>query len=675
MAALRQHLSRGVRGMPEAKIIVRSSSASIARLPNTVVLPDGKKREKMGSGYVTRMICSGSQAVIYEIWNPDLEVRRAVKLLHPDHTPESERRFQTEMRISAKLHHPNIVEIYGVGMWNGLPYIEMEEIDGCTLQQLIARRGHLPVEAVAALSLMIGRALDYAHHQTYVLYGKEYSGIIHRDLKPSNIMITRDGVVKLMDFGIARPATASMHTCQGMMVGTLQYVAPEQLSGIKVDLRTDIYSLGAVVYEMLTGVRTFPNPALSELVPDIMANRYAALGDFALKIPASLSSLVHRCLRADRDKRVQNTQEFLSAVSRVYSRRSALAPEKVVAKFLNAETSEKQVARRRLHRPVVPALIWSCTAIAVIGAAAIVVANLRGSSNRKQAAAQEHQVLAPAAATDRLPAAAVSAEIWNEFAVATPARPKAAMPAAQTLRRNDTSVCIDSTRPQRAPSRAALPVDLREPVSFFPPPEAAQSAAVSKTAEDPAPAADAVPPQSPIDQLKEKYATSDLLEIMRKEWEAGEAERVLLIYQHLLDAHSRPVRAILYAIRAYKKLGKTKELAALFSDRQVNDGEFYIEKASCLRAAGELDAAAAAARQASIAPVLLLDQQVFQENLLHLTAILVTAQFDANPSDDSRRLAMEAWYNVKSRLRASPDHPQYRQASDEIRRISKTTGG
>ena len=210
-------------------------------------LPDGSERVAMGSGTITSLISRGGTALVYEIWNSELEMKRAVKLLHPDHLDESLERFETEIKITAKLRHPNIVEIYAVGKWHDLPYIEMERIDGDTIEDLLRRVGALPIEVCTAIGIMVARALYHAHNHKYMIYGKEYHGIIHRDLKPANIMVDRDGSVKLMDFGIAKPVAASARTMEGVVFGTMQYLSPEQLQSGDVDARSDIYSFGAVL--------------------------------------------------------------------------------------------------------------------------------------------------------------------------------------------------------------------------------------------------------------------------------------------------------------------------------------------------------------------------------------------------------------------------------------------
>jgi serine/threonine-protein kinase len=199
----------------------------------SVILPDGTLPLPLGSGSIAGLLGTGGMSNVYKIWTPQMETYRAVKLMKPPLSLESRHRFQTEIRIMAALSHPNIVEIHGVGEWNTLSYIEMEMIDGFTLAGIIAKKGALPIPVCTAIGLLVARALCYAHDREYVLYGKSYRGIIHRDLKPSNIMVANDGRVKLMDFGIARPVDASLMTVDGAIMGTVQYLAPEQIEGAR----------------------------------------------------------------------------------------------------------------------------------------------------------------------------------------------------------------------------------------------------------------------------------------------------------------------------------------------------------------------------------------------------------------------------------------------------------
>jgi serine/threonine protein kinase len=370
--------------MSEPKIILKSKTGSPIQLPGTLTLPDAKKSVQMGSGVITSVISSGGMAIIYEIWNAELEVKRAIKLLHPDHTKESEERFQTEMKITAKLHHPNIIEIYAVGKWNDLPYIEMERIDGVTLEKLIGDSGGLPVEVCTAIGIMTGRALNYAHNQDYQLYGKEYHGIIHRDLKPGNIMVTNAGIVKLMDFGIAKPVTVSMHTMEGVIMGTMQYLAPEQLDGKDIDVRADIYSLGTVIYEMLTGSRAFPEQNLAKLVTDKLNNNYVPLAGYSRKIPPPLCNLVEKCLRYEKEKRMQNALEFLRTLGNVHKSIDAKSPEQILSQYMKEAHHGKTLISIRKKRQRAPLMIGAFIVLPLVCASVLGIGLFKYFKNNKQ---------------------------------------------------------------------------------------------------------------------------------------------------------------------------------------------------------------------------------------------------------------------------------------------------
>jgi len=335
-------------GQPNKPVLEHSS---FKRVRNRIILPDGSQNEPLGSGIITGVLGVGGMANVYEIWNSKLELSRAVKLLHPNCTEETIQRFDTEIKITAKLHHPNIVEIHAVGCWNDLPYIEMERIDGETIEILISERGAFPPEVCTAIGVMIGRALRYAHNQEYVIYGKTYFGVIHRDLKPSNIMISNRGILKLMDFGIARPTDTSIHTTDGSILGTMQYLSPEQLEGKEPDVRTDIYSLGAVLYEMITGQKAFPEKNAAQLMLSRLKNDFKPLACYDLKIPSRLRNLIHKCMAKDRDKRVQDATSFLSEITLIHKNLTSLSPEQVLKQFIGVRNTTKVVLPTRAIVP------------------------------------------------------------------------------------------------------------------------------------------------------------------------------------------------------------------------------------------------------------------------------------------------------------------------------------
>jgi serine/threonine protein kinase len=333
---------------------------------HTVTLPDGSQPVALGSGTVRGILGMGGMSHVYEIWNTQLEVARAVKLLKPNCSDEIKQRFQTEMKISAKLHHPNIVEIHGVGEWNGISYIEMEKIDGPTLAALIEVRGAMPVEVCSAIGIMIARALDFAHNQEYMLYGRQYHGIIHRDLKPSNIMACSNGHLKLMDFGIARPTDVSIHTTDGVVLGTMQYLAPEQIQGEEVDQRSDLYSLGATLYEALTGIQAFAERNMSRLLVNKMRNDFRSLDSFKIKIPARLKWCIQKCLALEKEKRITHARQLLSELEKVHADLTEESPETVMRRFLASTPGPKtKIVTRRLV-PWIPFFVVGSLAVGIV---------------------------------------------------------------------------------------------------------------------------------------------------------------------------------------------------------------------------------------------------------------------------------------------------------------------
>src|SRR5919107_747566 len=188
---------------------------------------------------------SGGMSSVYRAYDPTLERRVAIKMMHRDISsdPAQLERFRREARAVARLNHPHIVTVIDAGEDDGAPYIVFEYVEGETLKERIRRLGRLPVSEAVAYAIEIGRALECAHDNK----------LVHRDVKPQNVLIDRDGRAKVTDFGIARSLEAQGLTATGRVLGTTDYVSPEQALGHEVTAQSDIYSLGIVLYEMLTG--------------------------------------------------------------------------------------------------------------------------------------------------------------------------------------------------------------------------------------------------------------------------------------------------------------------------------------------------------------------------------------------------------------------------------------
>jgi serine/threonine protein kinase len=268
----------------------------------------------------------------------------------PTNQKEQWDRFITEAKITAKLHHPNIIETYDTGEWHGLPFIEMEFIEGDTLADLITKHRNLPSPVCAAIALLVAKALAYAHSQEIVIYGKKYHGIIHRDLKPSNIMVTSGGDVKLMDFGVARPIEAGLHTiATDSIIGTVHYFSPEQIAGYPVDIYTDIYSYGAVLYELLSGQNPFPQSNMMQLVQAKTRNQFVRLEDFNIEMDFRLASVAQTCLRTDKKERYENCTLIKNVLEDVIGSYNLGTPEEIIELFYNNPDIVNQHYERFSH--------------------------------------------------------------------------------------------------------------------------------------------------------------------------------------------------------------------------------------------------------------------------------------------------------------------------------------
>jgi serine/threonine protein kinase len=314
--------------------------------------------QTLGHNRIIELIAEGGMAAVYKVWHEELEIVRAIKILKPGFNEESKERLRTEAKISAHLHHPNIVEMYGVNFWNDtVPYLEMEYVDGMSLKQLIDREKRLPFLVAVAIIRFVCNALHYAHNQVFTLYGKSYEGIVHRDIKPANILLTRDGTPKLADFGIAKPLEISLHTVGQKVMGTFTYLSPEQLNGEPLDRRSDIYSLGIVLYECITGEKAFPQKTLADLIREKLRNQYRRIDTLGIAIPKKLEQIIDKSMQINRDKRYADADEFGNELHDVLKKCTDETPERILSSHLSGRIEAPKAEPEKKHR-YLPAIMF-----------------------------------------------------------------------------------------------------------------------------------------------------------------------------------------------------------------------------------------------------------------------------------------------------------------------------
>src|SRR5579864_5624503 len=271
---------------------------------------------KLGPYEVVSPLGAGGMGEVYRARDTRLDRTVAIKILpvHLSSNPEAKQRFEREARAISSLNHPNICTLHDVGHQDGVDYLVMEFLEGETLADRLVK-GSLPPEQVLRFGIEICEGLEKAHR----------GGVTHRDLKPSNVMLTKTGA-KLMDFGLAKagslpgspasgltltsPVASRPLTQEGMIVGTFQYMSPEQIEGKEADARSDIFALGAVLYEMATGKRAFEGKTTTSVIAAILERIPAPISAVRPMFPRALDNVVKTCLEKDPDERWQSARDL-----------------------------------------------------------------------------------------------------------------------------------------------------------------------------------------------------------------------------------------------------------------------------------------------------------------------------------------------------------------------------
>jgi predicted Ser/Thr protein kinase len=307
--------------------------------------PEKAARRKIGKYAVVGRIGRGGMGMVYRGWDEVLEREVAVKTLTVEGTldEESRQRFQIEARAAARLQHANIVTVFELGEDRGLPYIAMELLPGVDLETLVRSGEPLLMEEKLEIMVQVLRGLHFAHEH----------GIVHRDIKPSNIRLLEDGTAKIMDFGIAKLGGTGV-TKTGMMVGTIHYMSPEQIRGKKLDGRSDVFSSGVILYELLCGKRPFVGDSATAVLYKIINDPPATLDPAVAGTAPELQAILDRALAKDPDARYASAarmaEEMAEAATRLRGPAGAPPPDVLEAVNVARRLVKEGKVDDALHR-------------------------------------------------------------------------------------------------------------------------------------------------------------------------------------------------------------------------------------------------------------------------------------------------------------------------------------
>ena len=345
---------------------------------------------------IVKLIGSGGMANVYLGIDMNTGLNVAIKILKPEYSSDEEfiRRFDSEAKAVASLNHSNIVKVFGVGHEGQFRYIVEEYVEGITVKDLINQNGHLDWRNAVPIVIQISLALDYAHQK----------GIVHRDITPQNILISRDKVSKITDFGIARAASSTTITMTGGVIGSVHYFSPEQARGSKVGPQSDIYSIGVTLFEMVTGRVPFDGESNVSIAVKHLQETPPIASSMMQGIPMGLDAIINKCMQKSPEKRYQSMRQLVTELDAllvdpngVYgvidetSEHSAVTEPNIsfrqnpeYDKISEIEKSAEAIRLSRYRDNILLVLIITVIAAVLIGLGVLVVKSVHKATNIEQ---------------------------------------------------------------------------------------------------------------------------------------------------------------------------------------------------------------------------------------------------------------------------------------------------
>jgi serine/threonine protein kinase len=473
-------------------------------------------------------------------------------------------------------------------------------------------RGALPIQAALAIASVVSNALAYTHSIEYEIDGAAAVGCLHRDLKPGNILLSHRGDVRLTDFGIAKPVNVSRHTPDGNIVGSLQYISPEQLRDEKIDCRADIFSFGCVLYEMLTGHKAFATRALAELIPMRLENRFDPVERYDCPIPSSIRNLIDDCMQRDVEKRPKNMHSVAEKINKALRAHSSRSHLDILSEFMDERNKTPRFITLKPEKRPLP---YMPIGLAAVIAVLLGLVTFYSGIGRQITTLYESSVFGAA-----------------DLAVSTTEREKNSMPENPPV-----SIPQQEKRVKRGTvSRSRLATAAN---TSFP------------------------------DSLRRLYRSDNLLTVMIKESQRGNYPTVLTLSNYLPTHQRRSRTGVILLMRA---LDKQRQLTLdFFETYKVEDAEYYLRKADYLYRNQRYNRSLQALGHVFSTSSLMGGQESIYMQAHVFKARILTAQFFQLPDSDVQKAALNIWHDILDMYRNEKNHLYYREARREIARLEK----